>query len=42
MKAKADEIQKANKGMTFEQAYVQAVETNPSLYNAYIAKRRVG
>lgn len=42
MKAKADEIAKANKGMTFEQAYVAAMEQNPSLYNAYIAKRRAG
>lgn len=40
IKAKADEIQKANKGMTAEQAYAKAVEDNPSLYNAYVAKRR--
>lgn len=42
LKAKADEIRKANSGMTYEQAYAQAMDTNPSLYNAYIAKRRVG
>lgn len=40
IKAKADEIQKANKGMTAEVAYAKAVEENPALYNAYIAKRR--
>lgn len=42
MKAKAEEIRKANTSMTFEQAYAKAMEENPSLYNAYIAKRRVG
>jgi len=42
IKAKAGEIQKANNGMTFEQAYAKAMEENPSLYNAYIAKRRAG
>ena len=42
MKAKAEEIQKANKGMSFEQAYTKAMEDNPSLYNAYVAKRRAG
>lgn len=42
LKAKADEIRKANSGMTYEQAYAQAMDSNPSLYNAYIAKRRVG
>lgn len=42
MKAKAEEIRKANAGMTFEQAYSKAVDENPSLYNAYIAKRRAG
>jgi hypothetical protein len=40
LKAKADEIQKANTGMTFEQAYAKAVDSNPALYNAYVAKRR--
>lgn len=42
LKAKAGEIQKANNGMTFEQAYTKAMEDNPSLYNAYVAKRRAG
>ena len=42
IKAKAGEIQKANNGMTFEQAYAKAMEENPSLYNAYVAKRRAG
>lgn len=42
MKAKAEEIRKANTGMTFEQAYAKAMDENPSLYNAYIAKRRAG
>lgn len=40
LKAKADEIQAANKGMTAEQAYAKAVDANPALYNAYVAKRR--
>lgn len=40
LKAKADEIQKANSGMTFEQAYAQAVDSNPAVYSAYVAKRR--
>lgn len=40
IKAKADEIQKSTKGMTAEQAYAKAVDENPDLYNAYIAKRR--
>lgn len=42
LKAKAEEIVKANKGMTFEQAYTRAMDENPSLYGAYIAKRRAG
>lgn len=42
MKAKAEEIRKANTGMSFEQAYAKAMDENPSLYNAYVAKRRVG
>lgn len=42
MKAKAEDIRKAHTGMTFEQAYAKAMEDNPSLYNAYIAKRRAG
>lgn len=40
LKAKAEEIAKANPGMTPEQAYAKAVDANPALYNAYIAKRR--
>lgn len=40
LKAKADEIQKANAGMTFEQAYVKAMEQSPALYNAYVAKSK--
>ncbi|CAB4130449.1 hypothetical protein UFOVP119_73 [uncultured Caudovirales phage] len=39
LKAKATEIQKA-KGVTFEAAYAAAMEQNPSLYSAYIQKRR--
>lgn len=42
LKAKAGEIQKGNTGMSFEQAYAKALEQNPSLYNAFIAKRRAG
>jgi hypothetical protein len=41
LKAKADEIRKANDKLTPEQAYVAAMDQNPQLYNAYIAKRRV-
>jgi len=26
--------------MTFEQAYVKAMEENPSLYNAYVSKSK--
>ena len=40
LKAKADEIKKANTGLTDAQAYEKALENNPALYNAYIAKRR--
>lgn len=40
LKAKAAEIQKVNTGMTFEQAYVKAMEENPSLYNAYVSKSK--
>lgn len=40
LKAKAEEIQKANKGMTFAVAYDQALAENPTIYNAYIEKRR--
>lgn len=39
---KADEIRKANKTLTAEQAYSQACDENPHLYTAYIAKRRSG
>ena len=40
LKAKAAEIKKANKGMTDEAAYSEALDQNPELYSAYIAKRR--
>jgi hypothetical protein len=40
LKAKAEEIQKANSGMTYQMAYAKAVDENPKLYNAYITKRR--
>lgn len=40
LKAKADEIKKANPGLTDAQAYTKATEENPDLYNAYVAKRR--
>lgn len=40
LKAKADEIKKANQSLTDAQAYAKATEENPHLYNAYIAKRR--
>lgn len=41
LKAKATEIQKASEGkMTFAQAYDEALKQNPSVYDAYIAKRR--
>lgn len=39
--AKGEEIRKSNPGMTKEQAEAQAIETDPSLYAAYLAKRRV-
>lgn len=39
LKAKAKEIQAADK-VSYEQAYAKAVEQNPAIYNAYIAKRR--
>lgn len=41
LNSKALEIQKGSEGkMTFEQAYDQALKLNPSIYDAYIAKRR--
>ena len=40
LQAKADEIRKENSKLTKEQAYAQAVEANPQLYTAYVAKRR--
>lgn len=41
LKAKAAEIQKGSDGkMTFAQAYDEALKQNPSVYDAYIAKRR--
>lgn len=41
LKAKADEIFKSAAGkLTKEQAYAKAMDENPGLYQAYIAKRR--
>lgn len=40
LKSKADEIARADKSLTAEQAYAKAMDANPALYNAYIAKRR--
>lgn len=40
LKAKAEEIRKANSGMSYEQAYEKALIMNPALYSAYISKRR--
>lgn len=40
LKSKAEEIRKAKPELSFEQAYTKAVEANPDLYSAYIAKRR--
>lgn len=41
LKAKADEIEKAADGkLTKEQAYAKAVDQNPTLYSAYMTKRR--
>lgn len=40
LKAKADEIRKARPELTAEQAYDEAVQKNPELYSAYVAKRR--
>jgi small-conductance mechanosensitive channel len=41
LKAKANEIQTASEGkMTFAQAYDEALKRNPTVYEAYIAKRR--
>ncbi len=40
LKAKADEIKKANPKLTHEQAYSQALTENPQAYDAYVAKRR--
>lgn len=41
LKAKAVEIQKAANGtLTYEAAYAKALEQNPEVYNAYVAKRR--
>lgn len=42
LKAKADEIKKANPSLSFEQAYDKAMTENPALYAAYtVNKRRV-
>ena len=41
LKAKATEIQNASEGkLTYAQAYDEALKRNPSIYDAYIAKRR--
>lgn len=40
LKAKAEEIRKARPTLSAEAAYAAAVDQNPNLYNAYIAKRR--
>lgn len=41
LQAKADEIHKAAAGkLSPQQAYAQAMDQNPGLYNAYVAKRR--
>ena len=40
LQAKANEIAKANTKLSKEQAYAQAMQENPQLYNQYIAKRR--
>ncbi len=40
LKAKAEEIQKASPGMSYESAYSKALEQNPKVYDAFIAKRR--
>lgn len=41
LKAKAAEIQKGSDGkLTYAQAYSKALEQEPALYNAYVAKRR--
>jgi cell division protein FtsB len=40
LKAKAEEIRKANPKLSFAQAYTQATEENPDLYRDYVAKRR--
>lgn len=41
LKSKAVEIQKASEGkLSYVQAYDEALKQNPSLYDAYIAKRR--
>ena len=40
LKAKAEEIRKAKPELSPEAAYSEAMDANPALYNAYIAKRR--
>jgi len=40
LKAKAEEIRKSRPTLSAEAAYAAAVDQNPALYNAYIAKRR--
>lgn len=40
LKSKALEIQNGNPKLTFAQAYDEALKQNPTVYDAYIAKRR--
>lgn len=40
LKAKAEDIRKAKPALTFEQAYAEAVEANPDVYNAYVVAKR--
>jgi hypothetical protein len=40
LKAKAEDIRKAKPDLSYEEAYSEAVEANPAVYNAYVAKRR--
>lgn len=40
LKAKAVEVQKANPTLSYAQAYTRAMDENPALYDAFIAKRR--
>lgn len=40
LKAKANEIRKAKPELSYEAAYAAALEQNPEIYGAYVAKRR--